>query len=142
CFYAFLDDAPLEERRTQAVYTRRADDSGRNGELGILDTAAIEKVAVEAWPQPMNADEVHEALLLTETMTEKELNRLNELNKEEAGRIKMWINELVAQKRAGQFLRLWTFWVAAERLPMLQAIYSETKIEPHLNPPPAELTRN
>jgi len=140
--YAFLDDAPLEERRTQAVYTRRAGDSGRNGELGILDAAAIEKVAVEAWPQPMNADEVHEALLLAGAMTEEELNRLNELNGGEAGRIKVWINELVAQKRAGRFLGLWTFWVAAERLPMLQAIYSETKIEPHLNPPPAELTRN
>src|SRR5262245_40607044 len=72
--YAFLDDAPLEERRTQAVYTRRAGDSGRNGELGILDAAAIEKVTAEAWPQPMNADELHEALLLAGVITEGELN--------------------------------------------------------------------
>src|SRR6266496_729807 len=35
--YAFLDNAPLEERRKQAVYTRRAGDYGRNGELGLLD---------------------------------------------------------------------------------------------------------
>src|SRR5690349_11700889 len=78
--YAFLDDAPLEERRTQAVYTRRAGDSGKNSELGILDAAAIEKVTAEAWPQPMNADEVHEALLLAGVMTEEELNKLNGLN--------------------------------------------------------------
>src|SRR5258705_1444301 len=103
--YAFLDDAPLEERRTQAVYTRRAGDSGRNGELGILDAAAIEKVTAEAWPQPMIADEVHEALLLAGVMTEEELhglNRLNELNGEKnAANLKAWIDELVIQKRAG-----------------------------------------
>jgi ATP-dependent Lhr-like helicase len=140
--YAFLDDAPLEERRTQAVYTRRTRDSGRNGELGILDAAAIEKVAVEAWPQPMNADEVHEAFLLAGVMTEEELNRLNELNGAEAAKIKEWINELVAQKRAGRFMGPRTFWIAAERLPMLLAIYPEARIEPHLNPPEAELKRN
>jgi ATP-dependent helicase Lhr and Lhr-like helicase len=72
--YAFLDDAPLEERRTQAVYTRRAGDSGRNGNLGILDAAAIEKVTAEAWPRPMNADELHEALLLAGVITDEELS--------------------------------------------------------------------
>jgi ATP-dependent Lhr-like helicase len=43
--YAFLDNAPLEERRTQAVYTRRAGDSAANGGLGTLDLAAIKKWA-------------------------------------------------------------------------------------------------
>src|SRR5262245_46013553 len=42
--YAFLDNAPLEERRTQAVYTRRAGDSSAENGLGILDAAAIERV--------------------------------------------------------------------------------------------------
>jgi ATP-dependent Lhr-like helicase len=140
--YAFLDDAPLEERRTQAVYTRRAGDSGRNGELGILDAAAIEKVAAEAWPQPMNADELHEALLLAGVMTDDELNKLNELNQEpDSGRAKAWLDELISQKRAGRFIGARAFWVSAERLPMLQAIYAEARSEPILTPPEAELKR-
>ncbi len=49
--YAFLDNAPLEERRTQAVYTRRASESAANDGLGILDAAAIERVCSEAWPR-------------------------------------------------------------------------------------------
>jgi len=42
--YAFLDNAPLEERRTQAVYTRRASETSAPDGLGLLDAAAIEKV--------------------------------------------------------------------------------------------------
>jgi ATP-dependent Lhr-like helicase len=144
--YAFLDDAPLEERRTQAVYTRRAGDPGRNGELGILDAAAIEKVTADAWPQPMNADELHEALLLAGVITDQELNKLNglnELNEEgDSVKVKAWLDELVSQKRAGRFIGPSTFWVSAERLPMLQAIYPEARIEPALTPPEAESKRN
>ena len=62
--YAFLDNAPLEERRTQAVYTRRASETFAPDGLGLLDAAAIEKVRQEAWPRAANADELHEALLL------------------------------------------------------------------------------
>ena len=39
--YTFLDDAPLEERRTQAVYTRRATEPRNADDLGALDPAAI-----------------------------------------------------------------------------------------------------
>src|SRR5438094_1173997 len=48
--YAFLDNAPLEERRTQAVYTRRASERNGNDGLGILDATGIDKVRREAWP--------------------------------------------------------------------------------------------
>jgi ATP-dependent Lhr-like helicase len=137
--YAFLDDAPLEERRTQAVYTRRAGDSARNGELGILDAAAIEKVTAEAWPQPMNADELHEASLLAGVITEEELNELNQ--EAGPGRAKAWLDELISQKRAGRFIGARIFWISAERLPMLQAIYPEAKVEPGLTPPEAESKR-
>src|SRR6185369_1335047 len=61
--YAFLDDAPLEERRTQAVMSRRYADVDSAQDLGRLDPAAIQAVREEAWPQPRNADEMHEALL-------------------------------------------------------------------------------
>jgi ATP-dependent Lhr-like helicase len=61
--YAFLDDAPLEERRTQAVITRRTRDVKSADELGALDPEAIARVREEAWPAPSNAEELHEALL-------------------------------------------------------------------------------
>ncbi|HMA29032.1 MAG TPA: helicase-related protein, partial [Thermoanaerobaculia bacterium] len=61
--YTFLDDAPLEERRTQAVFSRRVLDARSADEIGILDPEAIARVKEEAWPQPSNAEEVHEALL-------------------------------------------------------------------------------
>ncbi|HKY31279.1 MAG TPA: DEAD/DEAH box helicase [Candidatus Polarisedimenticolia bacterium] len=61
--YAFLDDAPLEERRTQAVMSRRGLDPRAADSLGALDPAAVERVRMEAWPQPEDAEELHEALL-------------------------------------------------------------------------------
>jgi ATP-dependent helicase Lhr and Lhr-like helicase len=61
--YAFLDDAPLEERRTQAVLTRRTASVTAGDDLGALDPDAIRRVRDEAWPAPTNAEEAHEALL-------------------------------------------------------------------------------
>jgi ATP-dependent Lhr-like helicase len=61
--YAFLDDAPLEERRTQAVLARRTLDVKTADELGALDPEAIRRVREEAWPQPQSAEETHEALM-------------------------------------------------------------------------------
>ncbi|HEX7901751.1 MAG TPA: DEAD/DEAH box helicase [Planctomycetota bacterium] len=61
--YTFLDDAPLEERRTQAVMARRTLDARTADDLGQLDPEAIARVREEAWPRPENAEEVHEALL-------------------------------------------------------------------------------
>jgi ATP-dependent Lhr-like helicase len=61
--YAFLDDAPLEERRTQAVMTRRVLSPQSADQIGALDPDAIARVREEAWPQPESAEEVHEALL-------------------------------------------------------------------------------
>ena len=61
--YAYLDDAPLEERRTQAVIARRWLDDASAQRLGRLDPAAIERVRAEAWPEAQTADELHDALL-------------------------------------------------------------------------------
>jgi ATP-dependent Lhr-like helicase len=61
--YTFLDDAPLEERRTRAVSSRRILDVRTADELGALDPAAVARVREEAWPMPADAEEVHEALL-------------------------------------------------------------------------------
>jgi ATP-dependent Lhr-like helicase len=62
--YTFLDDAPIEERRTQAVQTRRSTEARSADDLGSLDPAAIARVREEAWPSATTADELHDALCL------------------------------------------------------------------------------
>jgi ATP-dependent Lhr-like helicase len=123
--YAFLDNAPLEERRTQAVYTRRASERNASDGLGILDSGAIEKVEKEAWPEATNGDELHEALMLLAVMTREEVQRSVHHETNGAGAEKL-LNELVTANRAAQ-LRVGdkAFWICAERLPMLRAIYPD-----------------
>ena len=71
--YTFLDDAPLEERRTRAVYTRRATEVRSADDLGALDPAAIERVREEAWPVANTADEMYDALMVAGYIKEAEL---------------------------------------------------------------------
>ncbi|MBI3355730.1 MAG: DEAD/DEAH box helicase, partial [Nitrospirae bacterium] len=61
--YAFLDDAPLEERRTRAVEMRRILPAELAGHVGALDPHAIEEVQKESWPVVRDPDELHDALL-------------------------------------------------------------------------------
>jgi ATP-dependent Lhr-like helicase len=61
--YAYLDDAPLEERRTRAVIIRRTLNSDDAAGMGALDPAAIAQVAEESWPVVRDPDELHDALL-------------------------------------------------------------------------------
>ena len=60
--YAYLDDAPLEERRARAVEMRRILPESVLEEVGKLDPAAIEQVREEAWPDVRDADELHDVL--------------------------------------------------------------------------------
>src|SRR6185369_17452708 len=103
--YAYLDDAPIEERRTQAVSGRRWLDAESAADLGRLDADAIARVREEAKPLIRNADELHEALMQLGFMLD----------------VPGFVDELVIQKRAAQFSGIW---VAAERLPELQAIHA------------------
>src|SRR5262250_2302213 len=61
--YAYLDDAPLEERRARAVEMRRVLPEAVLSEVGRLDPAAIAEVREEAWPDVRHADELHDSLL-------------------------------------------------------------------------------
>jgi ATP-dependent Lhr-like helicase len=70
--YAYLDDAPLEERRTQAVMSRRWLDPTEAADIGKLDPEAIARVRAEAWPDAATPDELHDALLWLTFMTEEE----------------------------------------------------------------------
>ncbi|HJV10317.1 MAG TPA: ATP-dependent DNA helicase, partial [Burkholderiales bacterium] len=71
--YTFLDDAPLEERRTRAVYTRRANEVRSADDLGALDPAAIERVRQEAWPIANTSDEMYDALMVAGYLKDNEL---------------------------------------------------------------------
>jgi len=87
--YTFLDDAPLEERRTQAVLRRRGGLDARTLEtVGELDPDAVARVRDEAWPHPDNAEEVHEAL-----------GWMGYVTAEEAAPWRRWLDELRAQGR-------------------------------------------
>jgi ATP-dependent Lhr-like helicase len=123
--YAFLDNAPLEERRTQAVLTRRASDHPTSDGLGILDPAAIDRVQTEAWPTAVNADELHDALVQAGLMTDAETVRVISPDKISSnGNSHDLLSELVNAGRATALTVAGKhYWLAAERLPMIQAIY-------------------
>jgi ATP-dependent helicase Lhr and Lhr-like helicase len=128
--YAFLDDAPLEERRTQAVMSRRWLDPQTASDLGRLDPEAIARVQQEAWPEAANADELHDALVWLGFIAEDEAAR-------EAGWLG-WLTELAAQRRAGRMATAGgVMWIAAERVPQLAALRHETGLEPDIKAPPA-----
>ncbi|HEY2568038.1 MAG TPA: DEAD/DEAH box helicase [Candidatus Udaeobacter sp.] len=133
--YAFLDNAPLEERRTQAVYTRRASDSGGNRSsdgLGVLDAAAIEKVQKEAWPEATTPDELHDALMLLGVMTKEEV-AVSTRHDGNGASAEHLLKELIASNRATKVrFAAETFWAAAERLSMIQEIYPGARVEPEL----------
>ncbi|MDQ2822273.1 MAG: DEAD/DEAH box helicase [Pseudomonadota bacterium] len=124
--YAFLDDAPLEERRTQAVQSRRWADPASTDDLGALDSGAIASVADEAWPQARNSDEVQEALVALACVTRAEALRQDG-----------WPDWLEQLAESGRVTRFRTsdgidFWVALERLDLLQAAYPEAQAQPAL----------
>jgi ATP-dependent helicase Lhr and Lhr-like helicase len=60
--YAFLDDAPLEERRARAVSMRRTLPASMQGDAGQLDPAAIAAVRLECWPDLRDEHEMHDLL--------------------------------------------------------------------------------
>jgi ATP-dependent Lhr-like helicase len=125
--YTYLDDAPLEERRTRAVTLRRSlPESAR--ELGALDANAIDRVREEAWPQPRDAEEAHEALLGLVVVPEG-------LSRE----WRPWLDELYEAGRAGTLANGLHF--AAENLRLVQALYPEAAVSLTREPPVEALTR-
>ena len=133
--YAFLDDAPLEERRTQAIRNRRWITPEEAREFGALDAAAIAQVRAEALPRVEDADELHDALEL--------LTFIDEAEGVQAGWGELFA-ALAGQGRATRLVPPATGagppaarWIAAERLPLWQALVDPLRSEPTLQLPAA-----
>ena len=155
--YAFLDDAPLEERRTRAVFQRRWLDPQTAQDMGKLDQGAIDRVRDEVWPRVENADELHDALVELGFVTEREGEDwhpyFSELKNDRRAAVlhpgtagappatvgQVAVSGLRNPANAGEApavpLKSLTHWVAAERLPQLQVIYPSATLEPPITPP-------
>jgi ATP-dependent Lhr-like helicase len=130
--YAFLDDAPLEERRARAVATRRTLELEEMRELARLDPEVIRRVEEEAWPLVRDAEELHDALETTVVLPESE--------QPEAWR--GWLEALIAEGRAararvGRGRSERRFSIAAESWPLVRAAYGEASVEPAVALPAA-----
>jgi ATP-dependent Lhr-like helicase len=112
--FAFLDDAPLEERRARAVAMRRSLSVEALRDLGRLDPEAIAQVASEAWPLVRDADELHDVLL-----------SLGALPADEGHDWSGSFDELRATGRATVVERASgaPLWTATERWPLVQVIW-------------------
>jgi ATP-dependent helicase Lhr and Lhr-like helicase len=115
--YAYLDDAPLEERRTQAVMSRRWMDPASAADIGKLDPEAIARVREEAWPDAASADELHDALRWLTFMTEQEI-----------GGNPAWpalLHRLTTDRRVARLTVRPSghVYVAAERLSLFKAVF-------------------
>ncbi|HEY7086010.1 MAG TPA: DEAD/DEAH box helicase [Hyphomicrobiaceae bacterium] len=126
--YAYLDDAPLEERRTQAVMARRWLDPETASDLGRLDPEAIERVRSEAWPDAANRDELHDALVWFGFLSECEVGTSQGWND--------WLAELAGERRAAKLhLSAGAVWIAAERVVQFRALWPHSRLEPSIVAP-------
>jgi ATP-dependent helicase Lhr and Lhr-like helicase len=132
--YAYLDDAPLEERRTQAVMARRWLAPEAAADIGRLDPEAIGRVQAEAWPEAANADELHDALAWLGFLGTHEA----QANPGWDG----WLSDLARQRRVALLHGPQaTVWIAAERLPQFQALWPGAKHDPAIAAPAAQAAR-
>ena len=164
--YAFLDDAPLEERRTRAVQQRRWLDPQTAKDMGRLDQGAIDRVRDEAWPRVENPDELHDALVELGFVTEPESAAWQEFFTELKNERRAAVLQVIpgtagvppavsAQREQSDnstlpgdvtnaggtpavpaaALPAIHLWVAAERLPQLNAIYPAAELVPPIVAP-------
>jgi ATP-dependent Lhr-like helicase len=112
--YAFLDDAPLEERRTQAIQQRRLRAGSEQGDLSLLDAEVIARVVADNQPEVRDADELHDLLLVHACLPVRE-----GLAADYGG----WFAELNAAGRALELqLGDQRLWIARERVALFQLL--------------------
>jgi ATP-dependent helicase Lhr and Lhr-like helicase len=149
--FAYLDDAPLEERRARAVEMRRVLPETVASDMGRLDPAEIEEVRKDAWPDVRDAEELHDALeslialpvpfsataqLDTENNGANAGAELPPLGRVVAQSMSEWQNcfgELSSHGRAGKAIVSGrTYWVAAERTKLAATIFPGIVFDEHL----------
>jgi ATP-dependent Lhr-like helicase len=138
--YAYLDDAPLEERRARAVEMRRVLPASVLEEVGALDPEAIAQVQSEAWPDVRDADELHDVLHTLVMVPVPDSSQLSAFSSQRTTsqvsahwtpffeRLRRENRAVVAESRGRHY------WVAAERLKWFDAIQP---VETGLAPSPA-----
>jgi len=157
--YAYLDDAPLEERRARAVEMRRILPDSVLEEVGKLEPAAIAQVREEAWPDVRDADELHDVLhtlvALPEncsgpapTSTDVDLAPTSNTA---ADQWRSFFDKLKFEGRAGVAIvaeaesvtglpaRCRRYWVAAERTEAFRLIFPSARFEQELPRIPATI---
>ncbi len=136
--YAYLDDAPLEERRTRAVYQRRWLDPQTASDMGKLDQGAIDRVRDEAWPRVENADELHDALVELGYITEEEVAEWQpysaELQNDRRAAV-LQVGSLPTSGTPVLPVNKLNLWIAAERLPQFEAVYPSFELQPAIKAP-------
>jgi len=122
--FAFLDDAPAEERRTQAIRTRHLLDLEAADELARLSPDAIDQVCKEAWPVVRTPDELHDALVLSGFITQSEGEPWQP-----------FLDALIAARRATtvQVYADQTLWVSAERLSQIREVLPNAPLVPPID---------
>jgi len=135
--YAYLDDAPLEERRARAVEMRRILPESVLKEVGKLDPAAIAQVREEAWPDVRDADELHDVLHTLIAVPENcrvLLDRTAESGHPhailESGQWCRYFERLMQEGRAANALSDGRhYWVAAERAKMFSLLFRDASFD-------------
>ncbi|HVH69969.1 MAG TPA: DEAD/DEAH box helicase, partial [Candidatus Dormibacteraeota bacterium] len=128
--YAYLDDAPLEERRARAVEMRRTLPAAVLDEIGRLNPEAIAEVCDDAWPDVRDAEELHDALLTLIALPARhdsgapQSNRLPSKLQESLNAWNPFFEQLAAARRAGlAHVGSEAYWVAAERVPAFTQVF-------------------
>lgn len=100
--YAFLDDAPLEERRIRAVTTRRGEGLQSARDLSTLDQTVLREIANEVFPQPRDGDELHDAIMMLGVVTDGEMQR--------------WVEAMVDGRKVLERDSRWVRWCQEDRV--------------------------
>jgi ATP-dependent Lhr-like helicase len=135
--FAYLDDAPLEERRARAVEMRRMLPESVLSEVGKLDPEAIAEVREQAWPDVRDANELHDALQTLVALPQVETTPgqpgfpLADSIRSSQQAWQPFLRSLVAQGRMASVIASGRrYWVAAERVKTMSQLFVRAEFEP------------
>jgi ATP-dependent Lhr-like helicase len=147
--YAYLDDAPLEERRARAVEMRRILPEAVLSEIGRLDRTAITKVREDAWPDVRDSDELHDLLQTLIALPEPGdldgvvhpddpndfASKIESFHNKSAPNWTAYFAELASTRRAARArVDARTYWLVAERAHAFAALFPSAQLDSQLSP--------